>query len=240
MTFKFNGWPHKTIGHLFFVTHASCIISKPSVNSNWSYSRETLNSGQNQRFFTPCELLSMTLKNNRAHLLCYCKLCVSFHSHRSIQTGVTVRKRSIWVKIRNVFCPVWLWYLNRWPWKTIAHIFYVTLSFVHHFIVIGVFKLESQPGNTQIGARFVLTSVTLTLDFWLGTFAWTSLLSMVIAPENKWWYDGRNIVQKVSDGRTDRSFLRVAWLQLKIVLGTIFVESQWFIRTIRILKGHFP
>ena len=32
---------------------ALCIISKPSVNSSWSYSRETFNSGQNWRFFCP-------------------------------------------------------------------------------------------------------------------------------------------------------------------------------------------
>ena len=37
-------------------------------------------------------------KNNRAPLLCYFKLCASFRSHWSIQTGVTVRKRPIWVK----------------------------------------------------------------------------------------------------------------------------------------------
>ena len=35
----------------------------------------------------------MTLKNNRAPLLCYFKLCVSFHSHPWIQPEVTVRKR---------------------------------------------------------------------------------------------------------------------------------------------------
>ena len=37
-------------------------------------------------------------KNNRAPLLCYFKLCASFRSHWWIQTGVTVRKRPIWVK----------------------------------------------------------------------------------------------------------------------------------------------
>ena len=41
----------------------------------------------------------MTLKNNRAPLLCYFKLCASFHSHWWIRTGVTFRKRLIWVKI---------------------------------------------------------------------------------------------------------------------------------------------
>ena len=31
----------------------------------------------------------MTLKNNRAPLLCYGKLCAAFESHQWIQTGVT-------------------------------------------------------------------------------------------------------------------------------------------------------
>ena len=42
-------------------------------------------------------------KNNRAPLLCYFKLCASFRSHWWIQTGVTVRKRLIWVKIDDFF-----------------------------------------------------------------------------------------------------------------------------------------
>ena len=58
--------------------------------------------GQNRRFFIyPCdlEIWWMILKNNRALLLCYFKLCASFHSQLWIQTGFTVRKRPIWVKI---------------------------------------------------------------------------------------------------------------------------------------------
>ena len=41
------------------------------MNSNWSYSPETLNSGQNRQVFVPCdlEIWGMTLKNNRAPLL---------------------------------------------------------------------------------------------------------------------------------------------------------------------------
>ena len=46
----------------------------------------------------------MTSKNNRAPLLYYIELCASFQIQRWIQTKVTVRKRSIRVKI---FCPVW-------------------------------------------------------------------------------------------------------------------------------------
>ena len=56
--------------------------------------------GQIQRFLEPddLEIWRMTLKNNRAPLLCYFKLYASFHSHWWIQTGVTVRTRPIWVK----------------------------------------------------------------------------------------------------------------------------------------------
>ena len=62
----------------------------------------------NHRFFSPCdlEIWWLTFKNNRAPLLCYFKLCASFESHRLIQTGVTVQKRLIWVKIDD-FLAVW-------------------------------------------------------------------------------------------------------------------------------------
>ena len=37
--------------------------------------------------------------------------------------------------------------------KTIGHLFYATLSFVHHFVAIGEFKLELQSGNAQSGSN---------------------------------------------------------------------------------------
>ena len=123
---------------------ALCIISNPSVNSNW------LNLGHNQWFFVPCdlEILQMTLKNNRAPLLCYFKFCASYHSHWWIQTGVTVQKRLSWA----------------------------------------------------------MTSVTLTFDLWPWTFAWTSLLYLVIAPENfvmiQWQEHSEKVWQ--TDRGTDR------------------------------------
>ena len=54
--------------------------------------------------FVPCdlEIWWMTLENNRASLLCCFKLCATFHSHWWIQTGVTVRKRPIWVKFDDI------------------------------------------------------------------------------------------------------------------------------------------
>ena len=83
----------KTIGHHFYATQALRIISQPLVDWNWRL--ETPNSGQNRWFFVPCDLKiwRMTLKNNRAPLLCYFKLCASFHSHQWIQTWATIWKR---------------------------------------------------------------------------------------------------------------------------------------------------
>ena len=178
------------------------------MNSNWSYSPETPSLGEIWRFLEPCDLKiwRVTLKNNRAALLCYFKLYASFRSHRWIQAGVTVRKRPIWVKFDNflsrvtlqfdvwpwktighLFCatlklfapfrshqwfqtwvtvrkrPIWVKFddfwsgvtlqFDVWPWKTIGHLFYSTSSFVHHFVTIGVLKLELQAGNAQFGSN---------------------------------------------------------------------------------------
>ena len=107
-----------------------------------------------RRFFRPCdvEIWWMTPKNNRAPLLYYIKLCASFQIHQWIQTGITVWKRPIWVKIDDFFSRVTL-QLDRWPWKTIGHLFYAASSFMHHFVAIGEFKLELQSGNTQFGSN---------------------------------------------------------------------------------------
>ena len=105
-------------------------------------------------FFEPCDLAiwRMTLKNNKAPLLCHFKLCASFCSHWWIETGVTVRKRPIWVKFDNYQSRVTLNF-DGWPWKTIKHLFYTTSSFVQHFLPIGEFKLELQSGNAQFGSN---------------------------------------------------------------------------------------
>ena len=102
----------------------------------------------------PCdlEIWWMTPINNKAHLLYNIKLCVSFHIHQWIQTGVTVRKRPIWVKLDDFFSCVTLQF-DVWPWKTTGHLFYATSSFVHHFVAIGEFKLELQSGNAQFGSN---------------------------------------------------------------------------------------
>ena len=111
----------------------------------------------NHWFFSPCdlEIWCMTLKNNRAPLLYYIKLCVSFQIHRWIKTEVTLRKRSIRVEISDFFSLVTLKF-GGWPWKTIRHLFYTTSSFVHHFKSIGEMKLKLQSRNAQFGSKSVI------------------------------------------------------------------------------------
>ena len=127
---------------------ALCIISDPSVNSNWSYSPETPNLGQIRWFF----FSRVTLQYNRAPLQCYFKLCAPFRRHWWIQTGVTVQKRPIWVKFDDFLSRVILKF-DGLPWKTIGHLFYSTLSYVHHLLAIGDFKLEIQSWNDQFGSK---------------------------------------------------------------------------------------
>ena len=107
------------------------------------------------------------LKNNRAPLLYCIKLCASFQSHQWIQTGDTVRKRSIPVKSDNFFHRVTLQF-DVWPWKTIGHLFYATSSFVHHFITTGDFKLELRVRKHPIWVKIddFFSRVTLQLDVW--------------------------------------------------------------------------
>ena len=144
---------------------ALCIILYPLVNSNLSYSPETPNLGQIRRFLDPCDLVisRMTLKNNRAPLLCYFKLCAVFRSHWWIRTCVTVRKRPIWVKFDDFKSRVTLKFDGS-PWKTIGHLFYATSSFVQHLIAIGEFKLELQSGNAQSGSNSTIFSTVWPWD----------------------------------------------------------------------------
>ena len=105
-------------------------------------------------FLVSCDLKiwRMTLKNNRAHLLCYFKLCASFYSHPSIQNGVTVWKRQIWVKIGNFLSRVTSKF-DEWPWKPMGHLLYATSSFVFHFIAICEIKMKLQSGNTKFRSK---------------------------------------------------------------------------------------
>ena len=114
MIFKFDGWPQKIIGHLFYATSSLACASFHS--HQWIQTGVTVQKRPIRvkigDFFVPCdlEIWWMTLKNNRAPILCHIKLCASFHRHMCIQTGVMVRKWLNWV-LTSVTLTI-----DLWPW----------------------------------------------------------------------------------------------------------------------------
>ena len=243
-----------------------CVISNSLVNSNWS--PEILNLGQNRRFFVPCDLQiwRMDLKNNKAPLLCCFKLSAPFYSHQWFQSGVTVRKYSIWVKIDVFFV---LCYLEIWQMTLKSNRAPVLCYFklCDHFVGTGEFELELQSGNDQFRSKskifwamwpwnltdylennraplntklcascrqmwiqtrvtvwkqlnWVLTPVTLTFDLWPWTLAREPIMSLVITHENftmiRWWeHSEKRVTDRRTNRQTDRSVLRAAWSHLK-------------------------
>ena len=132
----------------------------------------------------------MTLTNNRAPLLCYFKLCASFRIQWWIQTGVTVRKHPIWVKIDGFFSRVTLKFDGS-PWKNNMAPLLSNIkpyaSFHHHVWI--------QKGVTvRKRLSCVITSVTLTFDLW----PWP--LSMAITS-----VIGNNSWKFRDDGQTDKT-----------------------------------
>ena len=172
----------------------------------------------------------MTLKTI-GHL-CYIKICASFNSHRWIQSWVTVQfgaKSAILVPYE---LEIWRMtsYNNRAPL-----LFHCKLS--TSFRSMCEFKLELQFANPNIDAKICLTFVTLTFDLWPRSFAWTSPLSMVIAPQNfmirlqEHYVKGITDRQTVgwtggqTDGRTDRQ--TCSWSCLGSAKNILVREKQF-------------
>ena len=133
----------------------------------------------------------MTTKNNRAPFLCCFKLCALFHSHQWIQTGVTVCKRPILVKINNFLSCVTLKF-NWWPSKTIGHPFYATSSFVQHFVDIGELNNEVQSRTPNLGQiwRFL---EPCDLEIWRMTLqnnraTLLCYFKLCASFHNQWWF----------------------------------------------------
>ena len=100
VTVKFDGLPRKTIGYFFYST--SSFVHHFKSIGEFKLDLQSRNAQFGSKLVIcypewPWNLMD-DLENNRAPLLCYFKLCAALRSHWWIQTGVTVRKRPIWVK----------------------------------------------------------------------------------------------------------------------------------------------
>ena len=204
---RFDGWPWKTIGHLFctissFVHHFKAI-------DEFKLELESWNAQLASKSAISCPVWSwnLTLKNNRAPLLCCFKFCASFRSHWWIQTGATVQKRPIGVKNDDFFSRVTLKF-DGWPWKTIGPLSWATSSFLHHFFKKVNSNWSYSPETAKLGFDLCdLDHWPPTLTFCIGNFF----------GKISWWYDERNIVKKVSqtDGQMELTFLIATWSQFK-------------------------
>ena len=155
------------------------------------------------------------------------QVCASFCSHWWIQTKLQSRNAQFGsisvISLSRVTSKI-----DRWPCKTLGHLFYATSSFMHHFVAIGEFKLELQFGNAQFGSKSTIALCIISssymnsywsyspetaklgydlcdLDLWPWPFAWTSLLPLVITPENFVMIQWEEHSEKgVTDRQTDR------------------------------------
>ena len=167
VTFKYDGWPWKRIAHLFYATLSFVHHFKAIGEFKLVLQSGNAQFGSKSAILCPMwpsNVMRMTLKNNRAPLLCCFKLYASFHSYRWIQTKVTVWKCSIRVRICDLVSRVTL-KIGGWPWKTIGYLFYVASSFMHHHIAISEFKLKLESGNAQFGSKLMIFLSHVTSKF---------------------------------------------------------------------------
>ena len=141
VTLKFDVWPWKTIGHLFYA--ASSFVQHFIAIGEFKLELQSGNaqSGSNSTIFRAVWPWHMAddLEQGKSEGFESCDRPI-------------VRKRPILVKIGDVLYRVTLKF-DGWPWKTIGHLSFAVSSFVQHFIAIGEFKLELQSGNAQFGSK---------------------------------------------------------------------------------------
>ena len=111
-------------------------------------------------------------------------------------------------------CDLEIWWMtlknNRAPLLSIIKPY----AWFHHHMWI-------QTGVTvRKRLSWVVTSVTLTFDLWPWPFAWTSLLSLVITPENfvmiRWWeHSQKGVIDRQTDRRTENTIHRAAFVAAK-------------------------
>ena len=127
---------------------AVCMISLPYVNSNWSSSPETAKLGVD---LCDLDLWPLTLT--------FCMDITFDHGNNSWKFHDDTMMGTRWKRCdrqtdgqtdgrtENTICRA------AWSQLKIGHLFYSTSSFVHHFVTIGVLKLELQSGNAQFGSN---------------------------------------------------------------------------------------
>ena len=180
----------------------------------------------NSTILEPCDLViwRMTLKNNRAPLLCYfqalCNISYPLVNSNWSYSPETPNLGQIWRFLVPCDLERMILKNNRAPLLSNIKQY---ISFHHHMWI--------QTGVTvRKRLSWFVTSVTLTFDLWPWPFAWTLPWSVVITPENfmmiPWWeHSQKGVTDRQTDRQTDRrtdrqtenNIHRAAWSQLKML-----------------------
>ena len=146
VTLKFDRWPCKTIGHLFYTM--SNLMHHFKAMGEFKLELQSGNAQFRSKLTIFCPVWPCHLTDNLEQ--------GKSEGFESCDRPI-VRKRPIWVKIGDVLYRVTLKF-DGWPWKTIGHLYYATSSDMHHFVAIGQFKLSYSPETPNLGQnrRFFL------------------------------------------------------------------------------------
>ena len=157
----------------------------------------------------------MTSKNNRAPLLGYAKLCLLFQSHQCIQTGVTVR-----VKISDFLSRVTLKFVDdlEKQYGTCSMLLQAFCASFRNYLWIQtgvtVWKRSNWGEICFDLCNFDLW--TLTLTFCMGIASLNGNNTRKFQDDTMKWTLWKRCHRR-PDRQTDRSVLRAAWSQLKII-----------------------
>ena len=143
-----------------------------------------------------------------------------------ILTGVTVRKRPIWVKI-GVFCPVWPWNLK----DDLEKQFGTSPMLLQAFCIISSPYMNSNWSYSSETAKLVFDLCDL--DLWPLTLTFCMGITSLIG-NHSWKFHDDTIMgtwwkrrDRQTDGRTGRGVLRAAWSQLKYQYMCGFICLQY-------------
>ena len=190
------------------------------MNSNFSYSPETLYSGQNWQFVVPCDLEIWWWPWKTIGHLFY---ATSSFVHHFVAIGefkleLQSGNAQFGSKLTIFFiaCDLEIWRMTLKNKRTPILCNIKLYASFHHLMWI-------QTGVT-VWKRlsWLMTSVTLTFDLWPWPFAWTPLLPLAITPDNfmmiRWQEHSEKVwhTDRRTDRQTERCVLRAAWLQLKV------------------------
>ena len=165
------------------------------MNSNWSYSPETPNLGQHRRFF-----ICVTLKFDEwpSKTIGHLFYATSSFVHHFVAIGEFKLELQSGNAQSGSNAKL---FRALWPWNLMDDLQKQKGTSPKHHQAICIISSSLQSGNGYVGSW--------PLWPWPWPFAWTSLLSLVITPENfimiRWWEQGeKGVMDRQTDGQTDR------------------------------------